>query len=94
MRHQLLRILRQIEPRREGEREHPTPWISRLAREGKIERPISRLMLTIVEFRNVAEWSEYRPTPEEAVAVRAAWAAILKWAEGKGMNLDAASHRR
>jgi len=43
-------------------------------------------MLTIVEFRNVAEWHEHEPTGPEADAVRAAWAAIVAWAENNGWN--------
>jgi hypothetical protein len=83
IRRQLLRLLDWIEGRRSGD-EKPGNRVSRLRSEDKIPRRIANLMLTVLEYRNLAEYECYAPTPAESRVVRSSWEAVREWAAEHG----------
>ena len=60
--------------------------IARLRSEGRIPRDTAAQMLLVSEARNAAEYENRTQTAKGAQAVRNAWAAVVEWADSKGLS--------
>ncbi len=91
-RSKLLRLLDQLDGRTipgAG----PLARITRLKNEQVIPRKIAALMIVVTETRNAAEYENEAPTVAEGVAVSNAWAAVVEWAEKRGLKLERGNRR-
>jgi tetratricopeptide (TPR) repeat protein len=83
----LRRLLRRIEKNRLP-KEELYAQIARLESEGLIPTNIVVSMHTLRKYRNLATKEDWIFAGHEAIAIKAAWSAIIDWAGGKGYQID------
>lgn len=83
MRHEIIRIMDLAESRSNRDIA-PAGRVTQLRNQGIIPRNIASLMLTIINFRNIAEYNGHELSQEENKVVNSAMSEIRNWVRGRG----------